>query len=93
MDESFDLDFILKNSDSQIQEFVSALKKENFKLKKQIAKLEAEKVSLRSEIELLTEENAQRIEHNKNFQSLSGKELQKYMDDRLRIRMKLNKKK
>lgn len=50
------LELKLKSADSEIQFFVTALKKENLKLHKQIAKLQAENVSLNSRITVREEE-------------------------------------
>jgi predicted RNase H-like nuclease (RuvC/YqgF family) len=51
----------LEICDLEIQNFITALKAENKKLHKKIAKLQADKVSLSSEIEILREEQSKTI--------------------------------
>ena len=82
----------LKNAESEIKEFVAALKKENLRLHKKIAKFQAERVTLQNEIELLIQENAHCVEHRKNLDSLSNDELEKAINDQLIIRRSINQK-
>ena len=83
----------LKKLEPDIIAYIDTLKSENLKLKKKIGQLEAYNISLKDDIILLTEENAQKIEHKKHLQSSSPEELIKNMRDRLNIRKNLNKKK
>lgn len=92
MENSYNFIKRLKLAEPEIQEFIKTLESENLKLKKKIGKLEAKIVTLNNEIALLEEENAQCIEHKKNLQSLSSKELAQYMQDRLKVTSKINKK-
>lgn len=51
-----DLDTLLKKADARIKHFVAALKAENAGLQRQIAKLEANKVSSENRIKALASE-------------------------------------
>ncbi|MBU2054129.1 MAG: hypothetical protein KJ936_11075 [Proteobacteria bacterium] len=57
--ETVELKAKFKNSDPDVQRFIEALNTENLKLHKQLAKCQAEKVSLESKIKVLTEEYSQ----------------------------------
>jgi len=51
----------LKASDLEVQNYVTALEKENINLHRNIAKQQAEYMSLQSQIQVRAEEEAQRI--------------------------------
>jgi hypothetical protein len=87
-----DLKTKLKHLEPEIQTFVSTLESENLKLKRKIGKLEVDNLSLKNDIILLTEENAQCVEHNKDFQSLSSDEIVENMQKRLNVTRAINKK-
>ena len=52
-----------QSSDSQLQQDITALKAENLKFQKQIAKLNAEQISLRNKIIILEENTNERCVH------------------------------
>lgn len=87
MNNSYNFESKLKAAKPEIQEFIKTLKSENLKLKKQIGKLEAEKLSLQNDIILLKEENDRNVKHHEELQGMAPQEL----IDRINIQASIRK--
>jgi len=80
----------LKKSDPEIQLYIDALKVENLKFQKQLAKCRAEKDSLLNQITILTEEYAQYRHDNPPFDpSTASEEIKRLEKERQELEAKL----
>ncbi len=71
----------LKASDLEMQNYVTALEKENIKLYRKIAKQQVEYMSLQSQIQVRAEEEAQRIIDELKLIEEAEEEANKYIHD------------